>query len=849
MLSCISNLRKALPPMAALIALAFASNASGNPAQFSFEAVVTGLDHVQHPGTGADPTLDNIGGVEVGGSVVAALTIGEAPLTDADPSPYRDEFRTVVGISTDGPLVADLSAVVTMGAETFQTGPGAGFERSSMDLAILDSEDGDSVVIQVYQEFPGGSATTITIALLDPTGTAFPGSGNLTGSYADTLELLRNLNLEDFVRREGSFLHFDEIGSAQRQSASFAAVDPVQFSFSATVTELTHVLDPRNNPNPTLHNIGGIEVGGSLNAAFTIGQSTVADADPSEYLDTFSTVVGPNHNGAPVADLNGSVTLGTATYQAGLGGGGNRSSMDLTITNSDDGDGVELEIYQELPGGQATTISISLRDPSGTVFPGSGNLSGSFFEAVALLNDLNVADFAEVEGSFVHFPDLQNTQQIQTASFGIARLLDSTTSGGTSVTVTIDGFDPNDNALVFDVAVQPTNGVVTGTGPTFFYTPNDNYSGTDTFLVLVNDGTGSVSAINVSVVVTVPPNAVPVAIAQSIATPRETSVAFTLSGIDADGDTLTYNFVDGPANGGLSGTPPNLVYTPDANFSGSDSFAFTVNDGQDSSENAAVTIMVDGTVNLLSAVLPASRSVQVGTSATAFATLINAGTAMATGCSLQLPDTLAAEFSYQMSDPSTNELVGEANQLVDIAAGASQSFVLRITPDEEILTTDVALAFRCANATDAASVVGLNTLLLSATVTAVPDLIALVATTTNNGVMELGDGSGFFTAATINVGATGTVSVSADTGSATMPMTFSLCQTDPVTSVCINPTVPSADPVIVDIAEGDSPTFAVFATATDAIALDPANNRVFLRLSDDTGVVRGATSVAVENAQ
>ena len=94
-----------------------------------------------------------------------------------------------------------------------------------------------------------------------------------------------------------------------------------------------------------------------------------------------------------------------------------------------------------------------------------------------------------------------------------------------------------------------------------------------------------------------------------------------------------------------------------------------------------------------------------------------------------------------------------------------------------------------------------------------------------------------------------TITVGTDTAEATLPMTLSLCQTDPATSVCINPAVPSAESVIVDIAEGDSPTFAVFASASEPIGLDPATNRVFLRFSDELGVVRGATSVAVQNGR
>jgi len=103
--------------------------------------------------------------------------------------------------------------------------------------------------------------------------------------------------------------------------------------------------------------------------------------------------------------------------------------------------------------------------------------------------------------------------------------------------------------------------------------------------------------------------------------------------------------------------------------------------------------------------------------------------------------------------------------------------------------------------------------------------------------------------ATINVGSAARVSVTADTGTATLPMALSVCQTDPVTAVCINPTVPSAEPVVVDIAEGGTPTFAVFANTSESIALDPANSRVYLRLSDELGVVRGATSVAMQTTQ
>jgi len=115
--------------------------------------------------------------------------------------------------------------------------------------------------------------------------------------------------------------------------------------------------------------------------------------------------------------------------------------------------------------------------------------------------------------------------------------------------------------------------------------------------------------------------------------------------------------------------------------------------------------------------------------------------------------------------------------------------------------------------------------------------------------MELTDNRGFFTAASINAGSAAQISVSADTGTANLPVTLNLCQTDPLTSVCINPVEAAPGPVLVDIDAGESPTFAVFAQAAEPIALDPANSRVFLRFRDPQGEVRGATSVAVESLE
>ena len=50
---------------------------------------------------------------------------------------------------------------------------------------------------------------------------------------------------------------------------------------------------------------------------------------------------------------------------------------------------------------------------------------------------------------------------------------------------------------------------------------------------------------------------------------------------DVDGDALTYTITTPLANGTLTptGTPGHYTYTPNANFTGPDSFTYTVSDG------------------------------------------------------------------------------------------------------------------------------------------------------------------------------------------------------------------------------------------------------------------------------
>ena len=244
-------------------------------------------------------------------------------------------------------------------------------------------------------------------------------------------------------------------------------------------------------------------------------------------------------------------------------------------------------------------------------------------------------------------------------------------------------------------------------------------------------------------------------------------------------------------------------------------------------------------------VLPTARSITTKTVATAFATIINSGAAVATGCSLSAPPGSSTEFYYQTTD-ATNAPSGTANTPVDIAAGAAQGFFFAVTPLVDLNSSEFAIVFDCINTPATVTVPGLNTLLLSSSLTPVPDLISIGATPSGDGIANIPGARGLtaFGAATVNIGATGTITASVDDNGAKLALTALLCVTDPATGVCTNPAAPASS-VSFSLANGTSATVAVFVTGTGIVPFDPGNNRLFLRFKTADGVTRGATSVAV----
>lgn len=88
-------------------------------------------------------------------------------------------------------------------------------------------------------------------------------------------------------------------------------------------------------------------------------------------------------------------------------------------------------------------------------------------------------------------------------------------------------------------------------------------------------------------------NSLPLTYAAVITINEDTTYSGTLEATDVDDDELTFSLVGNPNNGVvILSSSGSYTYTPDANYHGSDSFSYKVNDGSANSEAAEVSITI-----------------------------------------------------------------------------------------------------------------------------------------------------------------------------------------------------------------------------------------------------------------
>lgn len=171
-----------------------------------------------------------------------------------------------------------------------------------------------------------------------------------------------------------------------------------------------------------------------------------------------------------------------------------------------------------------------------------------------------------------------------------------------SVTGNLSAVAASGDPVTYSV-IQPTHGTLTLTAATgaFTYTPTAGYTGTDSFSYTALDT--AINTVSASATVSLTINSLPLtspnpmANGASLSLYADQPLTGTLLAVDIDANPLTYAVATQPTHGmvNVTATSGAFTYTPDAGYTGNDSFTFTATDTvtNQTSEPATLSLAVN----------------------------------------------------------------------------------------------------------------------------------------------------------------------------------------------------------------------------------------------------------------
>jgi VCBS repeat-containing protein len=150
-----------------------------------------------------------------------------------------------------------------------------------------------------------------------------------------------------------------------------------------------------------------------------------------------------------------------------------------------------------------------------------------------------------------------------------------------------------DDAISFEILTQSTLGSINvDDAGLLSYSPNKDEFGDDSFVVRVEDHLGGDSEKEI-VITILPVNDSPTASDQMITVNEDQQTSGELTANDIDNETLTYAVVEQVSNGTLTLTDSGAyLYQASREYSGQDSFTFSVTDGLSTPVQASVLITI-----------------------------------------------------------------------------------------------------------------------------------------------------------------------------------------------------------------------------------------------------------------
>ena len=335
-----------------------------------------------------------------------------------------------------------------------------------------------------------------------------------------------------------------------------------------------------------------------------------------------SSIASAPANGTAVVNPDGTVTYtpnsdfsGSDSFEVTVSdgnGGFDTSTVNVDVTPSNDGPVAADDAVEVAEDGSVTfQPGANDADLDGDMVVAS-EIASAPANGTAVVNpDGTVtytpnADFNGTDSFEVTVSDGNGGFDTSTVSVEVTPVNDGPQAVDDDLTVAEDGsltFQPGANDTDLDgdlvrgssIAASPSNGkAIVNPDGTVTYTPNPDFSGSDSFDIAVTDGNGGFDISSVEVTVT-PAADAPVAADDAVETQSGAPVVIAAldNDTDPDGDALQVTGVSQGANGSVvindDGT---LTYTPADGFEGTDSFTYVVSDGNGGSDTATVTVDV-----------------------------------------------------------------------------------------------------------------------------------------------------------------------------------------------------------------------------------------------------------------
>lgn len=262
------------------------------------------------------------------------------------------------------------------------------------------------------------------------------------------------------------------------------------------------------------------------------------------------------------------------------------SSVTLVVLDNDsdaEGDSLSVAIDTMPSKGNAMV------NPNNTItYHHSGNTAGTDTFSYVVVDGNGGVDTALVTIT------ISNVNHLPVAQDDVATV---TSNSSVNIVVLANDTDQDGNTLTAAIHVNPMHGTATvNANNTITYTHNGDTATSDNFVYNISDGMGGDDTATVTINIVPAGSNQPPAAQDDTATVNagnSVTVIVLSNDTDADGNPLSVSITEQPAHGTATVNPNNnVIYTHDSSNTTSDSFVYTVNDGQGGTDTAQVTITV-----------------------------------------------------------------------------------------------------------------------------------------------------------------------------------------------------------------------------------------------------------------